>query len=103
PDYPTSKTPTLSLPDALPISRLLRDDERHRGLAVEARARALLLRLIGRVADIGNLDGVAAARRDGDVIEVGRVDDAPHRAHGQLDRKSTRLNSSHSQISYAVF
>src|SRR2546430_10437558 len=24
-------------------------------------------------------------------------------AHGGLDRKSTRLNSSHSQISYAVF
>src|SRR5688572_32720577 len=24
-------------------------------------------------------------------------------AHGHLDRKSTRLNSSHSQISYAVF
>src|SRR2546427_12905322 len=26
-----------------------------------------------------------------------------HHRHGQLDRKSTRLNSSHSQISYAVF
>src|SRR5688572_31453831 len=25
------------------------------------------------------------------------------RAHGRRDRKSTRLNSSHSQISYAVF
>src|SRR5688572_31699540 len=25
------------------------------------------------------------------------------RRHGQKDRKSTRLNSSHSQISYAVF
>src|SRR5688572_30957178 len=27
----------------------------------------------------------------------------PRRAGGLLDRKSTRLNSSHSQISYAVF
>src|SRR5688572_32172271 len=26
-----------------------------------------------------------------------------HRAHRPVDRKSTRLNSSHSQISYAVF
>src|SRR5688572_30960779 len=31
---------------------------------------------------------------------AGRVDPA---AHPLLDRKSTRLNSSHSQISYAVF
>src|SRR5688572_31073696 len=27
----------------------------------------------------------------------------PHRRAGRRDRKSTRLNSSHSQISYAVF
>src|SRR3972149_4881891 len=27
----------------------------------------------------------------------------PHAAHRSTDRKSTRLNSSHSQISYAVF
>src|SRR3989440_2187269 len=33
---------------------------------------------------------------------VARVE-LPHRMHGQLDRKSTRLNSSHDQISYAVF
>src|SRR3712207_8923694 len=29
--------------------------------------------------------------------------DAPARAHEQRDRKSTRLNSSHANISYAVF
>src|SRR2546430_6126153 len=28
---------------------------------------------------------------------------SPRRSHSDLDRKSTRLNSSHSQISYAVF
>src|SRR5256886_3150342 len=28
---------------------------------------------------------------------------ATHSCHGRVDRKSTRLNSSHSQISYAVF
>src|SRR5688572_32721124 len=32
-----------------------------------------------------------------------RVDPAPLREVALLDRKSTRLNSSHSQISYAVF
>src|SRR3712207_9331308 len=31
------------------------------------------------------------------------VDTAPDRALGQQDRKSTRLNSSHANISYAVF
>src|SRR2546430_13556498 len=34
----------------------------------------------------------------------GRRNDAAHEGDGELgDRKSTRLNSSHSQISYAVF
>src|SRR2546427_6092435 len=33
-----------------------------------------------------------------------RVGEPPvFRTHGEIDRKSTRLNSSHSQISYAVF
>src|SRR5688572_32526635 len=35
---------------------------------------------------------------------AGRGDGAPRAGRGRrLDRKSTRLNSSHSQISYAVF
>src|SRR5256886_6958948 len=33
----------------------------------------------------------------------GRCVDPPHRSAASRDRKSTRLNSSHSQISYAVF
>src|SRR5205085_7012562 len=51
------------------------------------------------------VDGVSTARSDAEVVthftgrgSVSRVD----LALGQ-DRKSTRLNSSHSQISYAVF
>src|SRR5256886_3266154 len=35
--------------------------------------------------------------------EFEQVQRAVHGIHGQQDRKSTRLNSSHSQISYAVF
>src|SRR3712207_7792139 len=36
---------------------------------------------------------------------VGAVDRVAHEEHlaGQVDRKSTRLNSSHANISYAVF
>src|SRR2546430_5151629 len=37
------------------------------------------------------------------VHEVPQVVDAGHREAALEDRKSTRLNSSHSQISYAVF
>src|SRR2546430_9980140 len=39
-----------------------------------------------------------AGRDDADALR-----DRPRRAPGARDRKSTRLNSSHSQISYAVF
>src|SRR5688572_31747997 len=47
-------------------------------------------------------------RREGVTVAAGRLQDAGAisyvRGHIQiLDRKSTRLNSSHSQISYAVF
>src|SRR5688572_31740815 len=35
--------------------------------------------------------------------EPGRLDRGDYAAAGAGDRKSTRLNSSHSQISYAVF
>src|SRR2546430_5866415 len=38
-----------------------------------------------------------------DQIALGVVGDRGTRAPGCQDRKSTRLNSSHSQISYAVF
>src|SRR5438270_7548042 len=58
-------------------------------------------------------DRVIAGRRvEEDVFDAGRLElrheqratGAAHLAHGgRRDRKSTRLNSSHSQISYAVF
>src|SRR2546427_6490586 len=41
-------------------------------------------------------------RRDGPPIAT-ESRSGGHRAEGRQDRKSTRLNSSHSQISYAVF
>src|SRR3712207_7164648 len=48
----------------------------------------------------------AASARDGHReyrdVQAGRLDDRLH-AQGGRDRKSTRLNSSHANISYAVF
>src|SRR5688572_31094304 len=56
---------------------------------------------------LGDVVGHADVRLRGQVVDlVGShlADDPRHdrRVH-QVDRKSTRLNSSHSQISYAVF
>src|SRR2546427_5639545 len=51
-----------------------------------------------------SLDGVdAGAERRRDAIRPDRVGRDAAAQAVRLDRKSTRLNSSHSQISYAVF
>src|SRR3712207_6973302 len=74
-DTATTEIYTLSLHDALPIYLYRR------------RAQALgdAERLDGRLSHLGRLDPAVGARRPGG------------------DRKSTRLNSSHANISYAVF
>src|SRR5438270_10118438 len=79
---------TLSLHDALPISR-------------RAGARAAM-------AAIHRTGDPAAARgrtRRGDRVGRSAAERSLHRRSHDVDedRKSTRLNSSHSQISYAVF
>src|SRR2546430_11248499 len=71
-DTATTEIYTLSLHDALPISRYAPEDAH-----IVARGVALRSKLVR-----------------------GHVEAAERAA---LDRKSTRLNSSHSQISYAVF
>src|SRR2546427_9485682 len=50
-------------------------------------------------ADMGRLAAVV----DDEAAHVPVADAGQRRAQPGLDRKSTRLNSSHSQISYAVF
>src|SRR3712207_8894220 len=84
-DTATTEIYTLSLHDALPIST---------GAA-------------GRPAAAGGRDGPLPRRRRrrlaaGRPRGAGRVDGGAHRDAGR-DRKSTRLNSSHANISYAVF
>src|SRR3712207_8263007 len=83
-DTATTEIYTLSLHDALPISDALHLEEQlHAVRGVPDRAR--------RAPHRARHDrGARAGRRTG-----ARTD--------ELDRKSTRLNSSHANISYAVF
>src|SRR3712207_9361371 len=84
-DPATTEIYTLSLHDALPICLLLRRDRHDKAIGVAGRAGATLID-----------DGVEAAVDHALAVE----------RHGRayfLDRKSTRLNSSHANISYAVF
>src|SRR5690606_40128050 len=88
---------TLSLHDALPICKPAYS---HRFLAG---APSGLLNT-----DVGHLGRThAVARLDGHRVDLaGKAQDVHALAHADLffaDRKSTRLNSSHVKISYAVF
>src|SRR3712207_9231806 len=85
-DTATTEIYTLSLHDALPISL------------------PLLRRLPPRVLDGGAAAGAAGGvRRAPADRRHGRRRRARHRRGRRADRKSTRLNSSHANISYAVF
>src|SRR5688572_32261375 len=77
-DTATTEIYTLSLHDALPIYGAVR----HRG-------------------DFAAIDAGEAGMVGGD--DAGAGHDDPLGGEHRGDRKSTRLNSSHSQISYAVF
>src|SRR3712207_8012272 len=74
-DTATTEIYTLSLHDALPIS-------------VELAA-------VARCPDLPPAGAAGRAAR--------RLRDGAAAGHGRVDRKSTRLNSSHANISYAVF
>src|SRR2546430_10059834 len=88
-DTATTEIYTLSLHDALPISPLrpldLYGDSAPSGLFT-------LLRIIVITA-VSVITAPAALRSEGLLMSLWKGE----------DRKSTRLNSSHSQISYAVF
>src|SRR3712207_8107873 len=80
-DTATTEIYTLSLHDALPISHAVRADER---------------RLVATRRELA--DAAVTATSHGDLLGS-----AAGRRHRARDRKSTRLNSSHANISYAVF
>src|SRR5204863_6541340 len=87
-DPPTSEIYTLSLHDALPISAI----RHHGGGALggfgegKARDHHRALEVLAGVVDVAAFQ----------LVLVGKTD-------RMKDRKSTRLNSSHVEISYAVF
>src|SRR5256885_14760959 len=81
-DTATTEIYTLSLHDALPISRAAAPPDGGRRLRGHLRPRSRAGRARGR-----------GARHDGPSLPRGAA----------RDRKSTRLNSSHLVISYAVF
>src|SRR5207248_5522434 len=83
---------TLSLHDALPISRL-RHVENRQALRASAPGAAPML----RAAPVRGIGSRVIRRNEYGVAELGMT------AGGHADRKSTRLNSSHRTISYAVF
>src|SRR3712207_9344389 len=90
-DTATTEIYTRSLHDALPIFARRADRDRlavghDRDLVAEA---------------LGLLD-VVGAHEDRDALGAQLVDQGPQLL-ANLDRKSTRLNSSHANISYAVF
>src|SRR5699024_11873064 len=89
----TVSIPTLSLHDALPILLALSITQRHRELAllraVGATPRQVRRLIVGETLVLAVLATALAV--------------APGQLLGRLDRKSTRLNSSHVSISYAVF
>src|SRR3712207_8321458 len=83
-DTATTEIYTLSLHDALPILKM------RAVVTVEEDARGRVQLVVTELPYQVNPDNLAEAIADG-VRE------------GRLDRKSTRLNSSHANISYAVF
>src|SRR2546427_4253428 len=85
-DTATTEIYTLSLHDALPI---------YRGAAM--RSAFQNVRRYGSALQPRAVEKVPAA------VERGLWRRRPEKRRGRSDRKSTRLNSSHSQISYAVF
>src|SRR5690606_42031695 len=100
---PSPAISTLSLHDALPIFRLGRAHHGLDGGVVDlAREGHDAAERRAGVAVEGSLVGVGQGVGDGGAARVGMLDDGHRRLAGG-DRKSTRLNSSHVKISYAVF
>src|SRR5689334_19716787 len=94
---------TLSLHDALPISEQILDKACHVDDALKTKTAKY---------DSGNLEATGDGNSNGDLTKNGEafvnhdfVIDGSYeiRIRAFQDRKSTRLNSSHSSISYAVF
>src|SRR5205085_11427595 len=100
---PPTKTYSLSLHDALPIFQALK---KHRTQMRWAAITAGLLTLAAIVAGVAmfsrNRVGPTLSVPEKSIAVLPFENRSEDKANAYLDRKSTRLNSSHSQISYAV-
>src|SRR5205085_12090864 len=99
----TTLISTLSLHDALPIYPQPVEEQQDARVPVtgsleSADAHVRVVAVVGDVEARQRLEHIGE-RAIAVLPDVGRGDDADE---GRKDRKSTRLNSSHSQISYAV-
>src|SRR2546427_4349417 len=100
-DPPTPEFSPLPLPDALPIPQLLQPPRRGDPARRSDLQHDRLLPGAGGGFRSPDPDAAGAAAGDAAGLEPPAAGAA--RAGAGADRKSTRLNSSHSQISYAVF
>ena len=66
------------------LAGLLGDDQRDGGDAIEAGGGARLLVAVFGVADVGDLDDVAVAVGDGDLVELRGIGDAAGGADGEF-------------------
>src|SRR5205085_6124762 len=100
---PTPVPSPLSLHDALPIYPVLAHRHCHEVLGPRNHGEndVPIGEPGGRIHDDRPMGGEAFCLRAGAVVD-GYVATLLEEAPGHRDRKSTRLNSSHSQISYAV-
>src|SRR5690606_39459968 len=89
-------TTPLSLHDALPILRGVHQRQRLIGGVVQRHGTDRHLQRTDSL-PVQNVDGLGDEVLDSDINESG------HHLPPLTDRKSTRLNSSHVKISYAVF
>src|SRR5690606_39597331 len=93
----------LSLHDALPIYQrtvLQAEIEHQQEIADVLLVEVVAVQEVGGVAPAEGL-AVVAADHDEGVFQLAARLQALHHAADQVDRKSTRLNSSHVKISYA--
>src|SRR5690606_41757945 len=95
---PRPELPTLSLHDALPILQLER-----RQVRVDSLLTPFLESERGRLTGRIEREGVGWQRRPEPRHHEEEHEQDGHGRRASLDRKSTRLNSSHVKISYAVF
>src|SRR5688572_32224087 len=101
-------TPLAPCSTPFPYTTLFRSDRAPNGEVVLERhpiaePQLMRLRRQGHVLERKVLSGDDFDRRSFLAIPRQRRTSDERSAHSQRDRKSTRLNSSHSQISYAVF